>query len=1073
MARGPARTGRSQTVVAPMLGFERGILGGITDIGKAVRHCRRADNVVFEPLGAVGVRRGYRNIVPSSLPLAGHSLMKYYNLAGNKTFVAAGTKIYQIVENEEYVEQALPVTPTTNRWSHTNLNGALICTQEGGSNPPIAYNGTEWLSLVLPTPGAAAAAVAAGGAVDIGLHKYRVRWRFKNGSSLASATVDATTAGANLTVNLSAVPQSSRSDYIGWTVERTKLGDTTVFYFVNDVNAGVTTYSDTVSDGSLGTRIGAEPGVHGAAPHLEGVLGFGEYLLGWNGTSLYFSRKVADASEASGIFNFHPQENFPVNPDDGDAIVLMVKQSTRVAILKAQSIHALDGFDPATFRVGPVYDQAGCASTRGAASFGGTVFFYGGDQKLYRMDGNRVVRFGQPEVGHYLAEMDTDFDDDVVLVNYQSDYLVMGYTAPPDLFNRHALLYRPLYRTWTHWTDVRIADALVPKRRTDFSKASILIADPSPGETGETSEGVAMSYSRFTGSEGSVNAQRVATTDGTKLFSGDGPALDAGGSFASNPRMVSDGVGGTITAWIDDRGGVSSIYAQRVDADGVEQWTADGVLAATIAVVGITNLVACEDGFGGIILAWDDPRSGVDYDVWAQRVSRLGVPKWTTNGVVVCNAAGAQRFSAIASDGAGGCIIAWRDERGATAEVFTQRVNSAGAVQWAANGVQITNVAGVQGSNIGICPDGTGGAIIAWSDTRAGNTDVYAQRVNSSGAVQWAADGIAIASGAGNQSNPRLLWDGATGAFIAWHDDATTRAMLARLDAAGSFVFAAVNLGDMPAGTPVVSMCTDGDDGVIAAWAGSSFPIYQRLNDVGAPQWGGGFSPPTSFGVYRNVKVTSDGVGGAIVAFALDPTLPGTLSYDIYLHRLRPDGTAIWLTLLVEGAHTVSAPSIEIAFLPDTQSFNVWSAFDGTSDERGVLDQGGVPISFLIETPDWDDGLPDVLKQFDRLQLNARLGRGSLSANLTLDAGAIGSAVPLEAQFSAKRWGGTGVPVTDDTLIWNQGTWAGSRVGEIVAALPSGMFGKKARFTLSAELVDDLVLEGYIIDYRLLPDRGY
>src|SRR6185436_2902719 len=39
-----------------------------------------------------------------------------------------------------------------------------------------------------------------------------------------------------------------------------------------------------------------------------------------------------------------------------------------------------------------------------------------------------------------------------------------------------------------------------------------------------------------------------------------------------------------------------------------------------------------------------------------------------------------------------------------------------------------------------IVSDGAGGAIITWYDFRSGAYDIYAQRVSSSGVVQWTAD---------------------------------------------------------------------------------------------------------------------------------------------------------------------------------------------------------------------------------------------------------------------------------------------------------------------------------------------
>ncbi len=49
------------------------------------------------------------------------------------------------------------------------------------------------------------------------------------------------------------------------------------------------------------------------------------------------------------------------------------------------------------------------------------------------------------------------------------------------------------------------------------------------------------------------------------------------------------------------------------------------------------------DGSGGAIITWGDQRSG-SYDIYAQRVDADGNVQWTTNnGVPICTASGKQR----------------------------------------------------------------------------------------------------------------------------------------------------------------------------------------------------------------------------------------------------------------------------------------------------------------------------------------------------------------------------------------------------------------------------------------------
>jgi hypothetical protein len=62
----------------------------------------------------------------------------------------------------------------------------------------------------------------------------------------------------------------------------------------------------------------------------------------------------------------------------------------------------------------------------------------------------------------------------------------------------------------------------------------------------------------------------------------DGTGLCTEVNSQSDPKIVSDGAGGTIVTWYDFRNGTNyDIYAQRVNASGIPQWTANGVALCT------------------------------------------------------------------------------------------------------------------------------------------------------------------------------------------------------------------------------------------------------------------------------------------------------------------------------------------------------------------------------------------------------------------------------------------------------------------------------------------------------------
>jgi hypothetical protein len=116
-------------------------------------------------------------------------------------------------------------------------------------------------------------------------------------------------------------------------------------------------------------------------------------------------------------------------------------------------------------------------------------------------------------------------------------------------------------------------------------------------------------------------------------------------------------------------------------------------------------------------------------------VDSSGAVQWTANGAAICTASSRQDIVGLISDGSGGAIITWSDDRTSQYDIYAQRVDSSGAVQWTADGVAICMASGTQWWPQ-LTSDGSGGAIITWQDKRSGtNYDIYAQRVDSNGTV--------------------------------------------------------------------------------------------------------------------------------------------------------------------------------------------------------------------------------------------------------------------------------------------------------------------------------------------------
>ena len=88
---------------------------------------------------------------------------------------------------------------------------------------------------------------------------------------------------------------------------------------------------------------------------------------------------------------------------------------------------------------------------------------------------------------------------------------------------------------------------------------------------------------------------------------------------------------------------------------------------------------------------------------------------WVDSGVAICNVVNDQIEVQICSDEQGGAIMVWRDCRNDEGgDIYAQKINSSGNVQWTTNGL-VLNESSLIMQDPQLCPDGEGGAIMVWS----------------------------------------------------------------------------------------------------------------------------------------------------------------------------------------------------------------------------------------------------------------------------------------------------------------------------------------------------------------------
>jgi hypothetical protein len=370
-----------------------------------------------------------------------------------------------------------------------------------------------------------------------------------------------------------------------------------------------------------------------------------------------------------------------------------------------------------------------------------------------------------------------------------------------------------------------------------------------------------------------------------------------------NAQAISDGSGGMIVVWQDFRTGVADIYAQRFDANGNKLW-GDGGVAVSTADNHQETPVLVSNGSGGAVIAWQDLRSGIGYDIYAQAVSSAGALQWPAD-VAVCTASGSQVLEVITTDTAGGAIIAWRDSRGLSADVYAQRVSSTGTPLWTTDGVAVCTATGQQ-NDISIVADGLGGAFLAWRDPRNGvsNNDIYAQALTSSGAPRWAADGVPVASAALDQIEPSISYDGAFGLLVVWQDarngtDYDIFAQRMKPDGTPRWTANGVQVCDVDSSQSVPLVVSDGARGAILAWtdnrSSNKWPdVYaQRFDSSGVSLWGSNGVAVCSADSAQFLRtMIPDNAGGAILGW--DDERGAGQDEDLYAQSVSPSGAIRW-----------------------------------------------------------------------------------------------------------------------------------------------------------------------------------
>jgi hypothetical protein len=269
---------------------------------------------------------------------------------------------------------------------------------------------------------------------------------------------------------------------------------------------------------------------------------------------------------------------------------------------------------------------------------------------------------------------------------------------------------------------------------------------------------------------------------------------------------------------------------------------------------------------------------------WATEWGNIRFPApfvgWPSAGRAVRSAQSDIRDAVAATDGSGGSIVAWSESRKEVWQLFVARVLSDGtpAPGWAEGGISIASTSVSYDPAFRFVPlllaDSLGGTYVGWVQ----NGHVRIQHIAASGAIAggWPADGVAVGSG----EAPTLSTSIDHSVIVAW--DIGGAIALQRISADGVVQWGTgivVGEGYAPAITP------DGVGGAIVVWEPAN---AQRVTSSGVPVWTTGGVSLDPQGMHP--VAVANGIGGATISWQLEQPNGTT---DLYAQNLDEAGEVV------------------------------------------------------------------------------------------------------------------------------------------------------------------------------------
>lgn len=150
-------------------------------------------------------------------------------------------------------------------------------------------------------------------------------------------------------------------------------------------------------------------------------------------------------------------------------------------------------------------------------------------------------------------------------------------------------------------------------------------------------------------------------------------------------------------------------------------------------------------------------------------------PIYSDTNLAITNQTGTQTMPIVSATSDGGCYISYYNTASGNYDMYMQYLDSTGTARWDSLGICISDH--IQNSwvtDYDMTVDNQDNAILVVNDIRAGvDWDIYAYKIDTSGAFLWGADGLTISNNSVDEYIPQVAVTTNNNAVIVWQADDT------------------------------------------------------------------------------------------------------------------------------------------------------------------------------------------------------------------------------------------------------------------------------------------------------------